>query len=80
MATQAKFFGIIPCAGTGQRFGGPLAKQYNMLDTRTVLEHSVDALLADSRIQTVFVVVSPQDTQADVLFNGHPKVQVLPLG
>lgn len=79
MATPAKFFGIIPCGGTGQRFGGPTPKQYIQLGARTVLEHSVEALLSDPRVHTVFVVVSPNDTEAEALLGSNPKVNVLPL-
>ena len=79
MATTAKFFAIIPCGGTGQRFGGSTPKQYLKLGTRTVLEHSAQAMLADPRIETVFVVVPPEDTHAAVLFENCPKIQVLPL-
>lgn len=78
MARPAKYFGIVPSGGVGQRFGGALPKQYSRLGELTVLERSVNALLADDRVQTVFVVVSPQDEFAMPLFKGNPRVQVLP--
>lgn len=79
MARPARFFGIVPAGGQGQRFGGPIPKQYAQLGNQTVLERSVHALLADARIQTVFVVVSSEDSVAKGLFDGNSRVQVLPL-
>jgi 2-C-methyl-D-erythritol 4-phosphate cytidylyltransferase len=54
-------FGLIPAAGTGSRMGGDVPKQYAPLAGRTMLEHAIDALLADARIERVLVVVAPDD-------------------
>ncbi|MCQ8896222.1 2-C-methyl-D-erythritol 4-phosphate cytidylyltransferase [Limnobacter humi] len=77
MARPARYFGLIPAGGVGKRFGGDTPKQYALLGELTVLERSVNAMLADDRVVRVYVVVSKDDTQAERLFEGHPRVQVL---
>jgi 2-C-methyl-D-erythritol 4-phosphate cytidylyltransferase len=61
--TSERFFGLIPAAGAGERMGQPQPKQYLELRGRTMLYHSVKALLADARIDTVFVVLAPADRE-----------------
>ncbi len=61
MAKAARYFGLVPAGGVGRRFGGEFAKQYAMLGRQTVLEHSVQALLADPRVEKVFVVTAAAD-------------------
>ena len=57
-----RYFGLIPAAGSGARFGGGHPKQYTEIGGRTLLWLAVRALLADARIDTVFVVLAPGDT------------------
>jgi 2-C-methyl-D-erythritol 4-phosphate cytidylyltransferase len=66
--TSERFFGLIPAAGTGERMGQALPKQYLELLGRPMLYHSVKALLADARIEAVFVVLAPADHE----FKQHP--------
>ena len=80
MARIAKYFGLVPAGGAGRRFGGSIPKQYAMLGAKTVLERSVEALLADPRVERVFVVVASDDSTATALFRGNPRVECLPLG
>jgi 2-C-methyl-D-erythritol 4-phosphate cytidylyltransferase len=63
-----RFFGLIPAAGAGERMGMTTPKQYLKLLGRTMLYHSVNALLANARIDTVFVVLAPADQE----FRQHP--------
>ena len=58
-----RYFGLIPAAGAGERMGHGSPKQYLQLLGRPMLYHSVKALLASGRIGTVFVVLSPADSQ-----------------
>lgn len=60
-------WGVIPAAGVGRRMQGDTPKQYLSVAGMTLLEHSLLALLADSRIQAVSVVVRAGDTQASRL-------------
>lgn len=61
MATRC--FGLIPAAGSGARFGGELPKQYAQIHCRPLLWFAVGALLADARIESVFVVLAPGDAE-----------------
>jgi 2-C-methyl-D-erythritol 4-phosphate cytidylyltransferase len=74
-----RFFGLIPAAGHGSRMGADTPKQYLRLGSRTLLEHSVAALMSDPRVERVLVVVSPHDRHAaDLPFpNG---VRLAPVG
>ncbi len=58
-----RFFGLVPAAGAGERMGAAKPKQYLDLLGRPLLYHSVKALLADGRIETVFVVLAPADAE-----------------
>ncbi len=66
--TSERFYGLIPAAGAGERMGGAMPKQYLLLSGRPMLYHSVRALLESRRIDTVFVVLAPADTE----FRRHP--------
>jgi 2-C-methyl-D-erythritol 4-phosphate cytidylyltransferase len=59
--TSERFFGLIPAAGAGERMAQGRPKQYLDLLGRPMLYHSVRALLAEGRIDTVFVVLAPAD-------------------
>jgi 2-C-methyl-D-erythritol 4-phosphate cytidylyltransferase len=61
--TSERFFGLIPAAGAGERMGQATPKQYLPLLGRPMLYHSVAALLASGRIDTVFVVLAPGDRE-----------------
>jgi 2-C-methyl-D-erythritol 4-phosphate cytidylyltransferase len=58
---------LIPAAGRGARYGGDLPKQYLALGGTTMLEHAIAALLADTRIDRVVVVVAADDARIDAL-------------
>jgi 2-C-methyl-D-erythritol 4-phosphate cytidylyltransferase len=60
-AAVTRLFGLIPAAGSGSRFGGDIPKQFLPLGGRTLLAHSIDALLAAETIEQVLVVVAPDD-------------------
>jgi 2-C-methyl-D-erythritol 4-phosphate cytidylyltransferase len=79
MAIPAKYFGLVPAGGFGTRFCGPKPKQYAQLGNQTVIEHSVQALLSDSRIGRVYVVCSEADAECEALFESESRVKVLKL-
>ncbi len=56
-----RFWGIIPAAGKGARMGAPLPKQYLQLEGRTILEHTVERLIAHPSIAGVTVAIAPDD-------------------
>ncbi|MDQ2068323.1 2-C-methyl-D-erythritol 4-phosphate cytidylyltransferase [Natronospira bacteriovora] len=63
MADSARIWAVVPAAGIGRRFGGGIPKQYHPLpDGRSVLDASIDAVLADARIEGVMVALAATDT------------------
>lgn len=49
---------VVPAAGFGRRMQTECPKQYLSIGNKTILEHAVAALLANSRIQRVVIAVS----------------------
>ncbi len=71
---QARFFGLIPCAGQGSRAGTPLAKQYQLIAGKALVLHTLAAFAAVERVDKTLVVVAPGDsffdqTAADYMFD-----------
>jgi 2-C-methyl-D-erythritol 4-phosphate cytidylyltransferase len=56
-----KVFALVPAAGHGTRIGDPVPKQYLPIAGKPMMYYSIDALAAVSRIERVFVVLSPED-------------------
>jgi len=63
----SRFFGLVPAAGSGSRFGIAGPKQYSLLAGKTMLAYSIERLLAAREVEVVFVVLAPGDTE----FRGH---------
>lgn len=81
MSRPLRYIALVPAAGMGTRMGGgDLPKQYVLLGDRTMLERSIDALLADGRVDRVFVVVAPSDTRWQALPVDEERVEFLPVG
>lgn len=53
------FAAIIVAAGSGQRFGGDIPKQYAQLHGKAVLRHTLEAFLACPNLSTLRVVIDP---------------------
>jgi len=58
----ARYWLVVPAAGTGRRFGDRVPKQYAPLHGRTVLEWALSSFLSDPRCAGAVVVISPSDT------------------
>jgi len=54
-------FALIPAAGTGERLGGQLPKQYLPLNGKPMLFYSVRRLCTNSRINRVYIVLAQSD-------------------
>ena len=80
MPRPLRYIALIPAAGVGSRMEGELPKQYMRLGRRTMLEHSINALLTEARIDAVFVVVAPTDTRWHALGVDGERVEFLPVG
>ena len=57
----SRFFGLVPAAGSGSRFGVAGPKQYSPLAGKTVLFHAIERLLAAPQVEVVFVVLATAD-------------------
>lgn len=53
---------VVPAAGIGSRMQAVCPKQYLTIGGKTLLEHSIGSLLANSHISQVIVALHPQDT------------------
>jgi 2-C-methyl-D-erythritol 4-phosphate cytidylyltransferase len=73
-AKRARFgcVAIVPAGGSGTRFGATTPKQYSALAGKTVLEHSLLALLSVSSIECVYLVVQADDKRAAEILENSP--------
>ncbi|MES2480938.1 MAG: 2-C-methyl-D-erythritol 4-phosphate cytidylyltransferase [Pseudomonadota bacterium] len=60
-ARAARFYALIPCAGTGSRAGGAGPKQYEPVAGRAMVLHTLGAFAAVPRLASVLVAVTPGD-------------------
>jgi 2-C-methyl-D-erythritol 4-phosphate cytidylyltransferase / 2-C-methyl-D-erythritol 2,4-cyclodiphosphate synthase len=76
-AQQPKHVALVPAAGSGQRFGAGIPKQYSLLVGAPMLVHTVRTLLAYGPFGVVLVIVSAQDDLAATVLAGvlleHPQ-------
>ena len=72
------YWAIVPAAGTGQRFGSQLAKQFQLIGDKMVADHSLSRLLAISSLKKIIV---PCDTNcshwAQVNSSGDQRVELI---
>lgn len=61
MANTSEIWAVVPAAGVGSRMRQPVPKQYLRLHGKTVLEHTLDSLLACSDVAGVVVCISADD-------------------
>ena len=59
----SRYFGLVPAAGSGSRFGADVPKQYSPLAGKPMLYHSIARLLATPEVEIAFVVLAPGDTE-----------------
>ena len=52
---------VVPAAGSGRRFGGPVAKQYTKLGDRSLLEWTLQVLAKQPEISGLLVVIAADD-------------------
>jgi len=60
---MSEYFALVPAAGFGARMGNELPKQYLPLAGKPMIAYALETLCACADIETVFVVLSPEDTQ-----------------
>lgn len=67
MNTTLNIHAMIVAAGRGSRFGAPIAKQYTILQGKTLLQHSVARLACSAYIDKCLLVVAADDSTAQTL-------------
>lgn len=73
--TDIRYWAIVPAAGSGTRMGAELPKQYLTLHGRTVLEHTLEALLGCEFLAGIVVVVAAGDAHWEAIrsrYAGRP--------
>lgn len=81
MANKYNCWAVIPAAGFGKRMSSDIPKQYISLSGKTVLEHSLGALLDSRHVAGAVVAISEGDTSWQALNFRHDKpVYVAPGG
>lgn len=69
---------ILPAAGIGKRMNSALPKQYFMINGKTILEYSIDALLFQSCICHCIIVISAHDRWFNQLSISYdPRISVV---
>lgn len=61
MTVPSRIFAVVPAAGVGRRMKGGKPKQYLMLKGKTILEHCLEKLLLEPRLQKIIVVLGADD-------------------
>lgn len=75
--SPSTYIAVIPAAGIGSRMQAQVPKQYLQVHAKSVIEHTIDALLAHPQISAVVVVLHPQDEHFSSLeVASHPQVHV----
>lgn len=77
---MAKFHALIPAAGFGSRMKSQTPKQYLCLLGRPILHWALDVFLNSERIDSVVLVLSPEDHLWDKHALKHEKLTVLKCG
>jgi 2-C-methyl-D-erythritol 4-phosphate cytidylyltransferase len=60
---MSEYVALIPAAGIGARAQLKLAKQFNLVGKKTIIEFALDPFLKDENCKTIYVVVA-EDTEA----------------
>lgn len=61
MADAARYWAVVPAAGSGRRMGSDRPKQYLPVGNRTIIEHTLGRLRTHTRLSGVVVVIAPDD-------------------
>lgn len=71
---------LIPCAGSGSRFGSDIPKQHQLLLGKTVLEWTLEVFVFAANFQSINVIHASQDSYIISYINKFPQVNFMPVG
>ena len=74
-----RYFALVPAAGSGSRLGSSTPKQYLEIAGRPVLHHTLRRLAAEPRLDGIFVVLAPGDTDFAVAVGADLGPRIRPL-
>ena len=83
--SAVNYWAIVPAAGSGQRFGAELAKQFHSIGDKLVADHTLGRLLTISKLQKILVPCNPgaeswaqvsalKDQRVELLAGGEERV------
>lgn len=73
---MAGLYAVIPAAGIGARMKADRPKQYLELAGKTILEHTLEKLIAFPLLEKIVVAISPDDEYwPDIELKNHPKIE-----
>ena len=76
-----RFHALVPCAGIGARAGAVGPKQYTRIGARTMVGHTLAALVEVVRLDSILVVLAPDDSWfEDAVDVSHTKVRAVRCG
>lgn len=67
MSESSQYTVVVPAAGIGKRMLADRPKQYLPLSGKTVLEHTLDALISHPKIKHIVIALHPDDPYFDTL-------------
>ncbi len=74
-SSQPTYWIVIPAAGVGARMGASYPKQYLPLLDKTILEHTLDCLLALPLKAMIYIAIGEGDSYwPNLTFARHPKI------
>ena len=71
MVKESQYFLVMPCAGSGLRAGGDVAKQYQSLAGLPLVVRSLKNLAHVSKLRHAVLVISPHDQTAHEVMKIH---------
>jgi 2-C-methyl-D-erythritol 4-phosphate cytidylyltransferase len=70
---ELSFWAIVPAAGVGRRMGGAVPKQYLELNSRRVIDHTIERMLMYPTVDGLYLALGEEDGWwGDTEFSGHP--------
>ncbi|WP_339671413.1 2-C-methyl-D-erythritol 4-phosphate cytidylyltransferase [Dasania marina] len=76
--SHKKYYAVIPAAGVGARVGSDKPKQYIRIQGKTILEHTLAALLSAEVFSEIIIAVSEQDNHwQQITLLQHPLIRIV---
>ncbi len=74
---MSSLYAVVPAAGVGSRMQADRPKQYLNISDKTILEHTLERLLAFDHFEKIIVSISAEDEYwPELNLNNHPKIEV----